>query len=95
MHDASGRGTWFVMSGGRKQSDGSFAGELYRTTGPAFNAAPFTPIGPAQIVQVGMMQVTFTDPSHGTLTYSVNGTTVTKAITRQVFSSPQPVCRGG
>ena len=94
-YDASGRDTWFVMSAGRKQSDGSFAGELYRTSGPPFNAAPFTPIGPARIVQVGMMQVTFADASHGTLTYSVNGTTVTKPITRQVFSSPQPVCGGG
>ena len=94
-YDGSGRGTWFVMSAGRKQADGSFVGELYRTTGPPFNAAPFTPIAAGQIVQVGMMQVTFMDPNHGTLTYSVNGTTVTKSITRQVFSSPQPVCGGG
>jgi len=94
-YDASGRGTWFVMSAGRRQADGSFAGELYRTTGPPFNAAPFTPIGGGQIVQVGMMQVTFSDRNNGTLTYSVNGITVTKAITRQVFSTPQSVCGGG
>jgi len=94
-YDASGRGTWFVMSAGRKQADGSFAGELYRTSGPPFNAAPFTPVSAGQIVQVGMMQVTFSDRNNGTLTYTVNGITVTKAITRQVFSSPPSVCGGG
>ena len=94
-YDASGRGTWFVMSAGRRQADGSFAGELYRTAGAPFNATPFTPISPGQIVQVGMMQVIFSDRQNGTLTYTVNGITVTKAITRQVFSTPQSVCGGG
>jgi hypothetical protein len=91
-YDASGRATWYVMSAGRKQSDGSYAGELYRTTGPAFNAAPFQPIGPAQIRQVGTMQVRFGDGESGTLTYSVDGTTVVKSILRQVFSTPGSLC---
>jgi hypothetical protein len=91
-YDAGGRGTWFVMSSGAKQADGSYAGALYRTTGPPFNAAPFSPIGSAQITQVGVMQVTFTDIENGVLTYSVDGVTVTKAITRQLFSTPVPIC---
>ena len=92
-YDAARRPTWFVMSAGRKQADGSFFGELYRTRGAAFNAAPFPPIGPEQLVQVGTMRVQFpNDIEHGTLTYSVNGVTVTKAITRQVFSTPGALC---
>jgi hypothetical protein len=92
-YDAGGRATWFVMSAGRKQADGSYSGELYRTRGPAFNAAPFEPIGPGNIVQVGTMHVRFPDDiEHGLLTYSIDGVTVTKAITRQVFSTPGALC---
>ena len=91
-YDANGRPMWYVMSDGRRQADGSFAGELYRTSGPAFNAAPFTPLAPGRIVKVGEMQVRFADGESGTLTYSVDGTTVVKSITRQVFSKPGSLC---
>jgi hypothetical protein len=91
-YDTSGRALWLVMSAGRRQSDGSFAGELFRASGPAFNAVPFQPIAPGQLAQVGTMRVQFSDASNGTLVYSVNGVTVTKAITRQVFSNPVPLC---
>ena len=85
---------WLVMSGGAKQGDGSYVGELYRTVGPAFNANPFTPIGSGNYTQVGTMRLTFSDGAHGTLAYSVNGANVTKAITRLEFSSPLPACSG-
>jgi hypothetical protein len=91
---ANGQGLWLVMSGGRRQVDGSYLGELYRTTGPAFNAVPFTPIGPGNITQVGTMRLRFSNGENGTLEYSVDGVNVTKAITRQVFSSPVPICSG-
>lgn len=89
---ANGQGLWLVMSAGRRQADGSYLGELYRTTGPAFNAVPFTPIGPANITQVGTMRLRFSNGENGTLEYSVDGVNVTKSITRQVFSSPVPLC---
>ena len=38
------------------------------------------------------MRFRFTNGENGTLTYTYNGTQVTKAITRQVFSSPVPAC---
>ncbi len=44
-YDAGGRVLWLVMSAGERQPDGSYLGNLYRTSGPAFNANPFTPIG--------------------------------------------------
>ena len=40
------------------------------------------------------MTLRFSNGENGTLTYTVNGTTVTKPITRQVFSSPLPICTG-
>jgi hypothetical protein len=91
-YDATGKGMWLVMSAGARQSDGSFLGDLYRTTGSAFNAQPFTPLTAANLSKVGTMQFRFTDGEHGTLSYSFNGIVQDKAITRQVFSGPLPSC---
>ena len=88
----AGRDLWLVMSAGTRQPDGSFTGELYRTSGPAFASDPFTPIGAGYIATVGTMSLRFSDGNNGTLTYTYNGVTVTKAITRQLFSSPVPLC---
>jgi hypothetical protein len=38
------------------------------------------------------MTLRFSNGETGTLTYSINGTTVTKSITRQVFAGTVPVC---
>jgi hypothetical protein len=92
-YDAAGRDLWLVMSAGTRQADGSYLGDLYRTTGPAFNASPFTPIGAGNITAVGTMRLRFSDGISATLTYTYNGVAVTKAIQRQVFSSPVPSCR--
>ena len=92
-YDATGNGLWLVMSSGTKQADGSYSGTLYRTTGPSFDASPFTPIGAADLTSVGTMRLAFTDGNTGTLTYTYSGAQVVKAITRQVFSSPLPLCQ--
>ena len=91
-YDAAGQNLWLVLPAGTLQSDGSYLGDLYRTTGPPFNANPFTPINAGNLTIVGTMRLRFTNGENGTLTYTYNGTQVTKAITRQVFSSPVPAC---
>ena len=91
-YDAAGHPLWLVMSAGQKQSDGSYAGDLYRTTGSPFYSQPFPPIGAANLAKVGTMSLRFSDGETGTLTYSVDGAPVTKAITRQVFGATQPAC---
>ncbi|MBL0144220.1 MAG: hypothetical protein IPP91_19480 [Betaproteobacteria bacterium] len=91
-YDPTGHNLWLVMSGGVRQSDGSYLGDLYRTSGPPFNANPFTPITGANLSTVGTMRFRFSDGNNGTLTYTYKGVTVTKSITRQVFSSPVPAC---
>jgi hypothetical protein len=91
-YDSEGRDLWLVMSNGARQADGSYFGDLFQTTGPAFNAVPFTPITGANVASVGKMRFRFADGEHGTLTYTVNGTQVTKAITRQLIASPFPSC---
>jgi hypothetical protein len=58
-----------------------FTGSLYRTTGPAFFGA-FDPAA-VSVQTVGNATLRFTSPTAATLSYSVDGATVTKAITRQ------------
>ena len=87
-YDDNGSPMWLVMSRGERQPDGAYAGALHRTTGPAFNAVPWSP---ATATQVGTMRIAFSGADNATLTYSVNGRSVTKAITRQNFRTP-PEC---
>ena len=89
-YDSTGHATWYVMSNGAQTTPGNFTGTLYTTTGPVFNASPWTAITPTA---VGTMSLHFSTGTTGQLTYTVNGTTVQKAIQRQTFSSPLPLCQ--
>ena len=103
-YDSSGRATWFVVPAAARYSEPDpygygasglpeYRGEVYRTTGPAFSSGSFNPASVA-VTSVGDANLTFTSPDHGTFTFSVNGVTVSKGITRQVFST-QPTCTFG
>jgi hypothetical protein len=83
------RDMWLVASGLTRQGDGSFSGTLYRTVGQPFNAAWAAPT----VNAVGNMSLAFSSGTRGTLTYSVNGVTVTKAIGRQLFDARPTMCR--
>lgn len=91
-YDASGQPRWFVMSDGQKTTTSTYTGALYRTTGPAFNANPFTPITAANNTQVGTMTFAFTNGNAGTMTYTVNGASVTKSIQRLEFAPLKAKC---
>ena len=84
-----GKPMWLYGSNVARQPDGSFSGPIYRATGPAFYAQPWSANTPTQ---VGTMTLRFGSASSGALSYSFNGTTVTKTITRFDFASPVPVC---
>ena len=75
-----------------KSTTGGFAGTLFRSRGPAFNAVPFDPAAVTR-TSVGTASLTFADGNSGVFAYSVNGVTQTKSITRQVFRNPGTVCR--
>jgi hypothetical protein len=84
-YDLTGKGLWLVMTA-PKTAPNTYSGALYTTTGPAFNAVPFSP---AQVAatQVGNGTLTFSDANDGTFAYTVNGVAQNKAITRQVFGT--------
>ena len=89
-YDVGGRGWWLVMTA-QKTGAATYSGTLYQTHG-----SPFYAFNPATVTnsQVGIGTLTFADVNNGTFTYTVNGTTQTKNITRQVFGA-QPVCTFG
>ena len=75
----------------QKSAPKAYAGTLYRTTGPAFNANPWSPAA-VTITQVGTVTLAFTDGNSATFAYTVNGISQTKPITRLVFRPPGTVC---
>jgi lysyl endopeptidase len=84
-----GRGLWLVMPEGVRSGPRTFSGALFRTTGPRFDASPWSPINP---VEVGTMTLDFDHGNAGTLSYSIDGVSVTKQIQRQVFATPATRC---
>ena len=82
VYGADNSARWYVASDLRGSGQNNFTGTLYQTTGPAFTA-PWT--GGAVVTPVGSMTFTFASANTGTLTYVVNGASVTKQIQRQTF----------
>jgi hypothetical protein len=91
-YDSIGRPWWLSMTA-NKIADNAYSGTLYQTRGPAFNAVPFSP---SLVVStpLGTATISFTDANDGTFSYTVNGTTQTKSLTRQVFGT-LPTCVWG
>jgi hypothetical protein len=67
-----------------------YTGALDMTTGPSFGG----PYNPQQVTHdtVGTATVVFADGDNATLTYTLNGVSRTKALTRFVFRAPGTVC---
>ena len=74
-----------------KMSTGVYAGTLNRTTGPAFNAAPFDPAA-VSVNAVGTAKFTFVDGNTGYFDYTLSNVTQAKRITRTVFQAPTTIC---
>jgi len=83
-YDDQGRPTWFVMPGGTwNAARTAYTGPVYtpRSSGYfEYDATAFTVGNP-----VGTVTITFASDSSATLTYTINGRSGTKTITRQSF----------
>ena len=88
---------WFVMLANGTAS-ATYSGALYEATaGPSFDSVPFPPLGApggAQGGVVGEGTLVFSDPSNGTFSFTVDGHSQIKAITREIFGA-QPNCTFG
>jgi hypothetical protein len=90
VYGSDGRARWYVASnlassgpsGDRSQT---FRGDLYESTGPLVLSTPFDPASVARR-RVGDATVQYTAPNSINLTYTVDGSSTTKALQRQTWA---------
>jgi len=84
VYDSAGKPVWYVAPNCNvNASQDGCTGTLYRTTGPAFG--PTFDHMQVQVFTAGTVSLTFSDANNATLSYTVNGVSASKVITRQLF----------
>jgi YVTN family beta-propeller protein len=91
-YGSDGRGMWLVGSNISKTGNATYSGTLFRSIGPSFEAVPWDP-AKVKLAAAGQVSFTFSDADNGTMTYTVDGISGSKAITRQVYAMPPTICR--
>ena len=81
-YDASGNPVWYAATNCPVTATGCTA-PLFRFTGGAPLTSPWKAVNPA--IPVGNITFAFTNAANGTMSYTVNGVTASRAITRQVY----------
>ncbi len=90
-YDATGKAWWLSMTANKTASGpDTYSGQLVASSGPPFNTVPFDPSQVTR-VPVGTATLTFADLNRATFSYTANGITQAKPITRQAFGPP-PSC---
>ena len=89
---ADGRGTWLVASKVERTGSNTYVGTLYRTVGPPLAMQPWS-ASRVGVAAAGEVRLAFTDPNNATFSYTLDGVTQSKAVTRQVYATPKTVCR--
>jgi photosystem II stability/assembly factor-like uncharacterized protein len=83
-YDPAGRTIWYVMPSGAWTATNTFTGTAYRTTGSAWLGVPYNPAA-LTATTAGNVTFTFTDRDNGVMSYTIDGVTQSKPITRQPF----------
>jgi len=87
VYGSNNQPTWYVASAVTQQggsTSGLFSGTLYQTTGPYFGGA-FNPSA-VGVTAVGTVTFNASGSNAATLSYTVNGTAVTKSVVRQTWA---------
>ena len=94
-YDLDGKPLWLTATV-RKGAPGVYSGEINRTTGPAFSAAPWDK-NTVTPTKVGDLTITFANGNHASFHYTLNlgGVAIdqTKTIERFVFLAPGTMCQ--
>jgi hypothetical protein len=83
-YGSNGMPTWYTFTNGSWTSTTTYSGQVFALSGPAASATSFDATTVKER-QAGTATLTFTDSSHGTFSYTVDGVTSQKAITRQPY----------
>ncbi len=90
-YDVDGSQMWLVIPNMKRISPRFYSGDVYRTTGPAYNVATWDPTA-VGVTSFGTGTFRFSSESEAVFEHTFGVNIVTKNIIRQVFSSPVPVC---
>ena len=91
-YGADGQPLWLSASNVVRTGNGTYSGALARSWGPPFDASPWDPSKVTRM-PAGNVTFAFSDANSGTMTYTLDGVTQSKSITRFAFSSPPTVCK--
>jgi len=83
-YDANGKMTWYHLPSGTWTDSMTYTGTLYAVAGPAFTVNPFN-AATVKRTAVGSATLSFSSSSSGTWSYSVDGTSGSKPISRLPF----------
>ncbi len=83
-YDTNGAPAWYVVPGGQWTNATHFTGTAYRTSGSPWLGRAYDASALAATA-AGNVTFSFTDPSHAVMTYTIDGITQSKPITRQPF----------
>lgn len=83
VYSQSGQAVWYTIQPGAWTSSTIYSGPVYKTTGPYFGGT-FDP-NKVGITQVGTATLNFTDANTATFSYTVEGVSGSKSITRLPF----------
>jgi hypothetical protein len=84
-YDSNGNPKWYTASS-CPIIDTGCKGSLYAVTGGSPLTATWS--GPVLATEVGNLNLVFTDANAGTMTFTLNGKSSSKAITRSLFANP-------
>jgi N-acetylneuraminic acid mutarotase len=86
IYEANGKPVWTVMPGGQWNSNFTvYTGLLYQPTSAPFSNYDVNQFKPG--VSVGSATLTFTDANNAVFSYTINGASGTKLISRQPFGT--------
>jgi photosystem II stability/assembly factor-like uncharacterized protein len=83
-YDPSGRTIWYVIPGGSWTAANTFSGQAFRTTGSAWLGVPYNP-NALVATPVGSVTFQFTGRDTAIMSYTIEGVTQSKTISRQPF----------
>ncbi|HUQ28101.1 MAG TPA: YncE family protein [Usitatibacter sp.] len=91
-YGADGQPMWLSASNVARTGAGTYTGTLTRSWGPPLTASPWDPSKVTRM-NAGNVTFTFSDANNGLMSYTLEGVTQSKAITRLAFSTPATSCR--
>jgi hypothetical protein len=83
-YDQDGRTIWYVVPGGEWTATNVYRGTAYRTASSPWLGAAYNP-GAFVATPVGTITFTFNDVNNAVMSYTIDGVSGTKPITRQPF----------